>query len=75
MKRTCVKPPNGRGAKAVNDACQLQYLSNMSYCSKQTDIKTQNVCLATALAEMNGCTNLTASREAEVQASQRINIR
>ena len=72
VKQKCTKPPKGGSGKARNDACQSQYVSNMSYCSRQTDIRAQNLCLATALAELNGCTNLTASREVQVQVPQRI---
>ncbi len=74
VKQTCIKPPKGGTGKSANDACQSQYVSNMSYCSKQTSLPAQNVCLATALAELNGCTNLTASREVQVQVQQRIDI-
>jgi hypothetical protein len=74
VKQTCTKPPKGGTGKSSNDACQSQYMSNMSYCSKQTSLPTQNVCLATALAEMNGCTNLTSSREVQVHVQQGVDV-
>jgi hypothetical protein len=57
-KQTCIKPPKA-AAKAVNDTCQAQYVSNMSYCSAQKDIPTQTICITTSRVELNACSRVT----------------
>jgi hypothetical protein len=56
----CIAPPTRSGHKSLNESCQIQYESNMSYCSTQTTARVQSVCMTTTYASLAGCTRKSA---------------
>jgi hypothetical protein len=73
QKTTCAKPPKG-AATSLNDRCQSQYAANMSYCTTQADAATQSTCMATSLAELNGCSIASAAPVTPVKITPKLTL-